>query len=118
MECVVNEEVKALAVELDKLVKMIMDNPAAYEVQRKRALYAGIKFKRDECQGMDKTFRKEFEAAGRVARIIKRENDDGRTFTYTIRYRSNAFKAEASSTDLWEAKRLFIAATNAEGVRI
>lgn len=59
---------------------------------------------------MATTFKKEFIANGLVAHITKRESGK-RTFCYEIRYRSNGYKIEASSTDLAEAKRKFLAKT-------
>ena len=99
------------------LIEKMISNPAAYETPKKRAIHAGIKFKRSECRGMDKQFRKEFEAADRMARVEKRENDDGETF-YTIRYRSNGYNLSVSASDLKEAKQKFIQETKLKNIKI
>ena len=110
-------ELEEVAAQFSALIEKMIANPTAYERPRPRVAYAGIKFKRSECRGMEKTFRQEFAAVGRIARVSKRENDDRQTFTYTIWYNSNAYNFRVSSTDLREAKRLFVEETH-KGARV
>ncbi len=79
---------------------------------KQKATTCTLKFTKEEISKikMATTFKKEFIANGLVAHITKRESGK-RTFCYEIRYRSNGYKIEASSTDLTEAKRKFLAKT-------
>ena len=79
---------------------------------KQKATTCTLKFTKEEISKikMATTFKKEFIANGLVAHITKRESGK-RTFCYEIRYRSNGYKIEASSTDLAEAKRKFLAKT-------
>ena len=69
-----------------------------------------LKFTQKEIQDMAKTFKKEFIANGLAAHVIKRESGRN-SYCYEIRYRSNGYTITASSTDLSEAKRKFLAKT-------
>ena len=105
--------------EFGKLIEKVIEseqNTAGLEKQAAgKAISATIKFKADECRGMAAAFRKEFAAAGYVARIIKRPSGK-KTFVYEIRYRRNGYHIEVSSTDIHEAKRKFIAAASSENI--
>ena len=69
-----------------------------------------IKFTNKEIQMMSFTFKKEFIANGLAAHVLKKESGRN-SYCYEIRYRSNGFNIIASSTDLAEAKRKFLAKT-------
>ncbi len=69
-----------------------------------------IKFTNKEIQMMSFTFKKEFIANGLAAHVLKKESGRN-SYCYEIRYRSNGYNIIASSTDLAEAKRKFLAKT-------
>lgn len=69
-----------------------------------------LKFTKQEISRMATTFKKEFIINGLAARVTKRESGKS-TFLYEIRYRSNGYNITASSTDLAEAKKKFLAKT-------
>lgn len=75
-----------------------------------KSVTATLKFTKQEISKMATTFKKEFIANGLVAHITKRESGKN-SYCYEIRYRSNGYKIETSSTDLAEAKRKFLAKT-------
>lgn len=78
--------------------------------QHTRSITTIIKFTYKEIQMMSFTFKKEFIANGLAAHVIKKESGRN-SYCYEIRYRSNGYKIIASSTDLAEAKRKFLAKT-------
>ena len=84
---------------------------------KRKATTCTLKFTKEEISKvkMATTFKKEFIANGLVAHITKRESGKN-SYCYEIRYRSNGFKIEASSTDLTEAKRKFLAKTAPEEI--
>ncbi len=69
-----------------------------------------VKFTEQEISKMSNTFKRQFIANGLAARVIKRKSGKS-GICYEIRYRSNGYHVTASSTDLAEAKRKFIAKT-------
>ena len=78
--------------------------------QTARSVTTIIKFTYKEIQMMSYTFKKEFIANGLAAHVIKKESGRN-SYCYEIRYRSNGYNIIASSTDLAEAKRKFLAKT-------
>ena len=78
--------------------------------QKAKSVTAIIKFTYKEIQMMSFTFKKEFIANGLAAHVIKKESGRN-SYCYEIRYRSNGYNIIASSTDLAEAKRKFLAKT-------
>lgn len=109
-----------IAGEFGKLIERMIEQEetAAGLSSPDKAISSTIKFKADECRGMDKAFKKEFAAAGYVARVIKRPSAKKRvrTYVYEIRYRRNGYKVEVSATDINEAKRKFIVAASPENI--
>ncbi len=80
--------------------------------QQTKCVTAIMKFTEKEISEMATTFKREFIANGLCAHILKRPSGKKRiTYCYEIRYRSNGYSIYASSTDLAEAKRKFIAKT-------
>ncbi len=69
-----------------------------------------VKFTEKEISQMSITFKRQFIANGLVTHIRKIKSGKN-TICYEIRYRSNGYYITASSTDLAEAKRKFIAKT-------
>ena len=79
-------------------------------LQHARSVTTIIKFTYKEIQMMSFTFKKEFIANGLAAHVLKKESGRN-SYCYEIRYRSNGYNIIASSTDLAEAKRKFLAKT-------
>ena len=79
-------------------------------LQHTRSVTTIIKFTYKEINMMSFTFKKEFIANGLAAHVIKKESGRN-SYCYEIRYRSNGYNIIASSTDLAEAKRKFLAKT-------
>ncbi len=80
--------------------------------QQPKCVTAIMKFTEQEISEMATTFKREFIVNGLCAHILKRPSGKRyNTFCYEIRYRSNGYCIRASSTDLAEAKRKFIAKT-------
>lgn len=109
-------EILRLAAEFNATIGKLIEKEKsgsykAYEPQTK-SVSMTLKFTTKEISSvnMAKTFKKEFIANGLVAHVIKRESGKN-SYCYEIRYRSNGYKIEASSTDLTEAKRKFLAKT-------
>ncbi len=69
-----------------------------------------VKFTEKEISKMATTFKRQFIANGLAAHILKRKSGKS-NICYEIRYRSNGYYISASSTDLAEAKRKFLAKT-------
>ncbi len=69
-----------------------------------------IKFTSKEITNMSVTFKKEFIANGLAAHVLKKESGRN-SYCYEIRYRSNGYNIIASSTNLAEAKKKFLAKT-------
>ncbi|MBQ8885009.1 MAG: hypothetical protein IJY62_01350 [Clostridia bacterium] len=106
----------AIATEFGKLIDRVaqIETGAAGLSSPEKAISAEIRFTKEERRGMLPAFRREFEAAGSAARVIKRQSGQKRVnkrYVYEIRYRRNGYKIEVSSTDINEAKRKFIQAT-------
>lgn len=107
-------EVLRIASDINSAVERLMEKEKSgsyktYEPQTK-SVSMTLKFTTKEISKMAKTFKKEFIANGLVAHVIKRESGKN-SYCYEIRYRSNGYKIETSSTDLAEAKRKFLAKT-------
>lgn len=75
-----------------------------------KAVTTVLKFTKQEISRMATTFKKEFILNGLAARVTKRESGKN-SYCYEIRYRSNGYNITASSTDLAEAKKKFLAKT-------
>jgi integrase len=107
-------EVMNLASEYTALIERAMQleqqGSIAAIQQHTRSVTAIIKFTYKEIQMMSFTFKKEFIANGLAAHVIKKESGRN-SYCYEIRYRSNGYNIIASSTDLREAKRKFLAKT-------
>ena len=83
--------------------------------KQEKAASITLKFTQKDISKMAKTFKKEFIANGLAAHVIKRKSGE-RSFCYEIRYRSNGYKIEVSSTDLEKAKRKFLEKTFPENI--
>ena len=107
-------EVLNLASEYTALIERAMQlekqGSIAVLQQHARSVTTIIKFTYKEIQMMSFTFKKEFIANGLAAHVIKKESGRN-SYCYEIRYRSNGYNIIASSTDLAEAKRKFLAKT-------
>ncbi len=106
-------EIMRIAADFNSTIeKLIQAENHSEPAIKQKATTCTLKFTKEEISKvkMATTFKKEFIANGLVAHITKRESGK-RTFCYEIRYRSNGYKIEASSTDLTEAKRKFLAKT-------
>jgi integrase len=106
-------EVMSVAAECASLVEKLieLESQGNTTLQKQaRSVTAIIKFTDKEAQMMSYTFKKEFIANGLAAHVLKKESGKN-SFCYEIRYRSNGFNIIASSTDLAEAKRKFLAKT-------
>ena len=86
----------------------------SYEKERKTESYV-LQFTKQEISQMATTFKKEFIANGLTAHVIKRTSGKN-TFLYEIRYRSNGYKIETSSTNLAMAKHKFLEKTKPENI--
>ncbi len=76
----------------------------------KKSSTSTVEFTKKEISQMTETFKRAFIANGLAAHVHKRPSGK-RTFLYEIRYRANGYCIIASSTDLVEAKKKFIAKT-------
>jgi integrase len=107
-------EVLNLASEYTALIERAMQlekqGSIATLQEQARSVTIIIKFTYKEIQMMSFTFKKEFIANGLAAHVIKKESGRN-SYCYEIRYRSNGYNIIASSTDLAEAKRKFLAKT-------
>lgn len=106
-------EIMNLASEYNALIQRAMQlesqgNPTLQ--QQAKSVTIIIKFTYKEIQMMSFTFKKEFIANGLAAHVLKKESGRN-SYCYEIRYRSNGYNIIASSTDLREAKRKFLAKT-------
>ena len=111
MLCREKSEILRLASEMNNAVdKLIEMEKNGAKTPKKQAISAVIKFNKQEIAKMDKTFKREFIANGLSAHVIKKESGRN-SYCYEIRYRSNGYNIIASSTDLAEAKRKFLAKT-------
>ena len=95
---------------IERLIALESQGHIAALQQHARSVTAIIKFTYKEIQMMSFTFKKEFIANGLAAHVIKKESGRN-SYCYEIRYRSNGYNIIASSTDLAEAKRKFLAKT-------
>lgn len=106
-------EIIRLAADFNSTIEKLIDveNRGSSTLKPKtKSVTATLKFTKQEISKMATTFKKEFIANGLVAHITKRVSGKN-SYCYEIRYRSNGYKIEASSTDLAEAKRKFLAKT-------
>ncbi len=71
-----------------------------------------VTFTQKEISQMSQTFKRQFIANGLTAHVIKRKSGKNK-ICYEVRYRANGYDISASSTDLAEAKRKFLAKTTA-----
>ena len=110
-------EVLRLVSELNGTIEKIIEKEKSGLSIRPQAktITKTLKFTHKEISKMATTFKKEFIANGLVAHVIKRKSGRN-SFCYEIRYRSNGYKIESSSTDLAEAKRKFIEKTLPENI--
>lgn len=97
---------------IEKLIEKEKSGSCRTHEPQTKSVSMTLKFTTKEISSvnMAKTFKKEFIANGLVAHVIKRESGKN-SYCYEIRYRSNGYKIEASSTDLAEAKRKFLEKT-------
>ncbi len=95
---------------IERLIALETQGSIAALQQHARSVTTIIKFTYKEIQMMSFTFKKEFIANGLTAHVIKKESGRN-SYCYEIRYRSNGYNIIASSTDLAEAKRKFLAKT-------
>jgi len=95
---------------IERLIALETQGSIAALQQHARSVTTIIKFTYKEIQMMSFTFKKEFIANGLAAHVIKKESGRN-SYCYEIRYRSNGYNIIASSTDLAEAKRKFLAKT-------
>ena len=113
MMCENKREIINLSNEFGKLIEKVIEreeNTYSPISMSEKTVTATIKFTKEEVAKMAKTFKREFIANGLVARIIKRQSGK-KTFFYEIRYRRNGYNISASSADIKEAKRKFLAKT-------
>ena len=106
-------EIINLASEYNALIERAMQlekQGNAISKQQAKSVTTIIKFTSKEIQMMSFTFKKEFIANGLAAHVLKKESGRN-SYCYEIRYRSNGYNITASSTDLREAKRKFLAKT-------
>ena len=103
-------EILNIVGDLNKTIVKLAEKEKTAQLAPQKSVSETLKFTKEEISKMATTFKKEFIANGLAAHITKRESGK-RTFCYEIRYRSNGYKIEASSTDLAEAKRKFLAKT-------
>lgn len=107
-------EIMNLAGEYTALIERAMQLESKDSIdkskQQTRSVTIIIKFTYKEISMMSYTFKKEFIANGLAAHVIKKESGRN-SYCYEIRYRSNGYNITASSTDLAEAKRKFLAKT-------
>ena len=106
-------EIINLASEYNALIQRAMQLESqgnAISKQQARSVTIIIKFTYKEIQMMSFTFKKEFIANGLAAHVLKKESGRN-SYCYEIRYRSNGYNITASSTDLREAKKKFLAKT-------
>ena len=96
---------------IERLIALETQGSIAALQQHARSVTTIIKFTYKEIQMMSFTFKKEFIANGLAAHVIKKESGRN-SYCYEIRYRSNGYNIIASSTDLAEAKRKFLAKTS------
>ena len=95
---------------IERLVVLEQTGRAPTFQQHARSVTIIMKFTHKEIQMMSFTFKKEFIANGLAAHVIKKESGRN-SYCYEIRYRSNGYNITASSTNLAEAKRKFLAKT-------
>lgn len=111
-------EIMRIASDFNSTIERLIqaENHTESSIKRK-ATTCTLKFTKEEISKvkMATTFKKEFIANGLVAHITKRESGKN-SYCYEIRYRSNGYKIEASSTNLTEAKRKFLAKTAPEEI--
>ena len=106
-------EVIKIASECNALIEklIVLENHGNTKLQKQASSFTTIiKFTNKEIQMMSFTFKKEFIANGLAAHVLKKESGRN-SYCYEIRYRSNGYNIQASSTDLREAKRKFLAKT-------
>lgn len=107
-------EIVHLAKEMNEIVEKAMkiekNDGFGYRSEEQEAISATIKFTKKEIDNMSKTFKKQFILNGLVAHVLKRPSGKN-GFCYEIRYRRNGYCILASSTNLAEAKRKFLAKT-------
>ena len=95
---------------IERLVALEKQGNGTTLQQKAKSVTIIMKFTEKEIQMMSFTFKKEFIANGLAAHVIKKESGRN-SYCYEIRYRSNGYNIIASSTDLSEAKRKFLAKT-------
>ncbi len=106
-------EIINLASEYNALIQRAMQLESqgnAISKQQAKSVTTIMKFTYKEIQMMSFTFKKEFIANGLAAHVLKKESGRN-SYCYEIRYRSNGYNIIASSTDLREAKKKFLAKT-------
>ena len=115
MMCGSKREIINLSGEFGKLIERVIEQESNTYTPPDKSVTATIKFTKEEVAHMAKTFKKEFIANGLVARVIKRYSGKN-SFLYEIRYRRNGYNISASSTNLNEAKKKFLAKTVPEEI--
>ncbi len=100
---------------IERLVTLESQGSAVKLQQHTKSVTTIMKFTLKEISKMAITFKKEFIANGLCAHVIKRESGRN-SYCYEIRYRSNGYNITASSTDLAEAKKKFLAKTTSEKI--
>ena len=105
-------EIMALASEYTALIERLVsfEKQGCANTLHTKSVTTIMKFTNKEISKMSFTFKREFIANGLAAHVIKKESGRN-SYCYEIRYRSNGYNIIASSTDLAEAKRKFLAKT-------
>ena len=93
----------------------LANNENGNSVKNENTRSQTIKFTTQEVSRMDKTFKKHFILNGYIAHVIKRPSGKN-GFYYEIRYRRNGYNIYAASTDLNEAKYIFLEKTLPENI--
>jgi integrase len=109
-------EVVGIAGEFNAVIQKMMTKENATATKEK-AITTVLQFTKKEIDKatMATTFKKEFILNGLRARVTKRPSGKN-SWCYEIRYRSNGYKIEVSSTDLATAKKKFLAETTPEKI--
>ena len=93
----------------------LANNENGQSLQSENTRSQNIIFTKQEVSRMDKTFKKHFILNGYVAHVIKRPSGKN-GFYYEIRYRRNGYNIYAASTDINEAKLIFLEKTLPENI--
>ena len=93
----------------------LANNENGNSVKNENTRSQTLKFTTQEVSRMDKTFKKHFILNGYIAHVIKRPSGKN-GFYYEIRYRRNGYNIYAASTDLNEAKYIFLEKTLPENI--